>query len=32
MEFSDLTGEEVQSLENIIQDIFEGFDGSATQS
>ncbi len=31
-EFSALSDDEVQSLENIIQDIFEGFDGSATQS
>jgi hypothetical protein len=31
-EFSALTDEEVQALENIVQDAFEGFDGTGTQA
>jgi hypothetical protein len=30
-EFAALTDDEVQSLENIVQDVFEGFDDNATQ-
>jgi hypothetical protein len=30
-EFSKLTDDEVQRLENIIQDVFEGFDNTETQ-
>lgn len=31
-EFSELTDTEVQSLENIIQDVFEGFDVAIIES